>query len=109
MARSKNRRFVRRKRQQKYVAFTQAKKQLAISKWHDRLEKSKKHILNLSNYPLNDDEIQILGRGIKFIPSRKFKPITLMRDFISFEKKLRWKYLFHVNPQMRKNENNNYL
>ena len=100
---------MRRKRQQKYVAFTQAKKQLAINKWHVRLEKSKKHILNLSNYPLNDDEIQILGRGIKFIPSRKFKPITLMRDFISFEKKLRWKYLFHVNPQMRKNENNNYL
>ena len=64
-----------------------------------RLEKNKTHIKNLSNKDLTNDQINLLAKGLKFIPT----PVTneeqiqrqLLRDFDSFARRMRLRYIFH--------------
>ena len=55
---------------------------------------AKKHIFNFSNIALSDDEILLLGKGLKFVPSPSFKrlKINLLRDFDVLSRKMRCKY-----------------
>ena len=62
-------------------------------------EARKKHIKNLSDYKLTRDQINVLSRGLKFIPT----PVTntghvraeLLKDFNAFARRMRLQYIFH--------------
>ena len=61
-----------------------------------KLEKAKSYILNLSKYKLNNEDILLLSKGLKFIPTPNTKNAKnqLMRSFNEFARKLRCKYHF---------------
>ena len=73
---------------------TKHKKQL-----HERLEANKKHIKNLSNKELTNDEINLISKGLKFIPTPVTKEIhikrQLLRDFEQFARRMRLRYIYH--------------
>ena len=101
----RNRRFSKQTRNEKFLALSQKKKTRNFQKRQKRLENSKKFILNLSNHTLSENEILLLGRGLKFVPTTKLTPNKIMKDFSNFENKLRWKYHFHVSePREKPNE-----
>ena len=62
-------------------------------------EARKKHIKNLSDYKMTRDQINVLSRGLKFIPT----PVTntghvraeLLKDFNAFARRMRLQYIFH--------------
>ena len=62
-------------------------------------EARKKHIKNLSDYKMTRDQIHVLSRGLKFIPT----PVTntghvkaeLLKDFNAFARRMRLQYIFH--------------
>ena len=64
-----------------------------------RLETNKKHIKNLSDKVLTNEQISLLGKGLKFIPT----PVTnetqikkqLLRDFDQFARRMRLQYIYH--------------
>ena len=64
-----------------------------------QLEANKKHIKNLSNKQLTEDQINLLGKELKFIPT----PVTkhdqirrqLLRDFEQFARRMRPQYMYH--------------
>ena len=64
-----------------------------------RLETNKKHIKNLSDKVLTNEQISLLGKGLKFIPT----PVTnetqikkqLLRDFDQFARRMRLQYVYH--------------
>ena len=64
-----------------------------------QLEANKKHIKNLSNKQLTEDQINLLGKGLKFIPT----PVTkhdqirrqLLRDFEQFARRMRLQNMYH--------------
>ncbi|KAK3085251.1 hypothetical protein FSP39_000707 [Pinctada imbricata] len=60
-------------------------------------------VLNLSNYNLNDSEITILAKGLKFIPSPRVYNTrrNIMKDFLEFARKLRCKYHFHKKEEKK--------
>ena len=63
------------------------------------LEVNKKHIKNLSNKQLTEDQINLLGKGLKFLPT----PVTnqeqirlqLLSDFEQFAGRMRLQYMYH--------------
>ena len=63
------------------------------------IESRKKYIKNLSNEQLTDEQITLLSRGLKFIPT----PVTkeniirrqLLADFNQFARRMRLQYIFH--------------
>ena len=64
-----------------------------------QLEANEKHIKNLSNQELTKHQINLLAKGLKFVPC----PITkethitkqLLRDYDNFARKMRLRYIFH--------------
>ena len=64
-----------------------------------QLEANEKHIKNLSNQKLTNDQINLLAKGLKFVPC----PITketqirkqLLRDYDNFARRMRLRYIFH--------------
>ena len=62
------------------------------------IESRKQHIKNLSNEQLTDEQITLLSRGLKFIPT----PVTkenlirckLLADFDQFARRIRLQYIF---------------
>ena len=72
---------------------TKNKKQL-----HEPSEANKKHIKNLSNKELTNDEISLLAKGLKFIPTPVTKEIhikrQLLRDFEQFARRMRLCYIY---------------
>ena len=64
-----------------------------------QLEANEKHIKNLSNQELTKDQINLLAKGLKFVPC----PITkethirkqLLRDYDNFARRMRLRYIFH--------------
>ena len=62
-------------------------------------ECNKQYIKNLSNIQLTTDQINLLSKGLKFIPT----PVTiensirhqLMRDFDHFARRMRLRYMYH--------------
>ena len=63
------------------------------------MESKKAHIKNLSDYNLTRDEINLLSRGLNYIPT----PVTndshirktLLKDFAAFERRMRLQFIFH--------------
>ena len=63
------------------------------------MESKKAHIKNLSDYDLTRDEINLLSRGLNYIPT----PVTndshiwktLLKDFAAFERRMRLQFIFH--------------
>ena len=70
---------------------------------HDILKKTmeskKAHIKNLSDYDLTRDEINLLSRGLNYIPT----PVTneshirkeLLKYFAAFARRMRLQFIFH--------------
>ena len=64
-----------------------------------RLDANKKHIKNLSDKKLTNDQINLLVKGLKYIPT----PVTnemqikrqLLRYFDHFARRMRLQYIFH--------------
>ena len=60
---------------------------------------NKKHIKNLSNVELTNDQINLLAKGLKFIPTPKQKEIQvrreLLKDFDQFTRRMRLQYIYH--------------
>ena len=64
-----------------------------------QIEANRKHIKNLSNKELSNDQINLLAKGLKFIPT----PVTkqsqikrqILRDFDQFARRMRLMYIFH--------------
>ena len=71
--------------------------------FQNNIESRKQHIKNLSNTQLTDEQISLLSRGLKFIPT----PVTreniirrqLLNDFSQFARRMRLKYIFHGNDK----------
>ena len=57
---------------------------------------NEKFISNLSNKVLNDDEVSLLSKGLKFIPTPNMPAsnMPLIRDFNKFARLMRLKYVF---------------
>ena len=66
---------------------------------NETLEANKKHIKNLSNKELTNDQINLASKGLKFIPT----PVTnlnlvrrqLLQDFNQFARRMRLQYIFY--------------
>ena len=74
-----------------------------LKKQNDKVQKTKQFILNLSNRPLTDNEVLLLSKGLKFIPSpyQKNTKKTLMKSFNEFARKLRCRYHFHEDIESK--------
>ena len=68
-------------------------------RYKNAIESRKKHIKNLSNEQLTDEQITLLSRGLKFIPT----PVTtennirrkLLKDFDLFARRMRLQYIYY--------------
>ena len=64
-----------------------------------KTESNRKYIKNLSNLELTNDQINLLSRGLKFVPT----PITnetalrkqLLTDFKDFARRMRLQFIYH--------------
>ena len=70
----------------------------------NRIDQDKKFVLNLSSKTLNDKEIMVLAKGLKFIPATYISRRNLMKDFCKFERNLRLKYFFEINKEIKVKE-----
>ena len=70
-----------------------------IDRFDAQPEANKKHIKNLSNVELTNDQINLLAKGLKFIPTPKQKEIQIRRHllkyFDQFAKRIRLQYIYH--------------
>ena len=86
------------------------KRKVRNKKRHDRRKITKrdknkksannqKYIKNLSDYEMSTDEINLLSKGLKFIPTPTMGETRikrqLLQDFKQFERRMRLKYIFH--------------
>ena len=64
-----------------------------------QLEANEKHIKNLSNQELTNDQINLLAKGLKFVPCPITKEMQirkqLLRDYDNFARRMRLRYIFH--------------
>ena len=77
----------------------QTKKKKHKKQLNAQLEANEKHIKNLSNKELTNDQINLLAKGLKYIPCPVTKEIhirqQLLRDFERFARQMRLQYIFH--------------
>ena len=70
-----------------------------IDRLHTQTEANKEHIKNLSNVELTTEQINLLAKGLKFIPTPKEKEIQirrqLLKDFDQFSRRMRLQYIFN--------------
>ena len=59
---------------------------------------AKQYIRNLSDYTLNSSEINVLAKGLKFIPAHTIKPSSMICDFTKFERRMRLAYKYADEP-----------
>jgi hypothetical protein len=66
---------------------------------HAQTEANKKHIKNLSNIALTNDQTNLLAKGLKFILTPKENDTQirchLLKDFDHFARRMRLQYIFH--------------
>ena len=66
---------------------------------HAQTEANKEHIKNLANVELTTDQINLLAKGMKFIPTPKEKEIQirrqLLKDFDQFSRRMHLQYIFN--------------
>ena len=74
------------------------KRNKRTKQFNARLEANKKHIKNLSNNSMTTEQINLLGRGLKFIPTPLTKQTQirrqLLQDFDQFARRMRLQYIF---------------
>ena len=65
--------------------------------YHDKI--NERFIKNLSNYEMTTDQINLLSKGLKFIPTPSVKENAvrqrLLLDFKHFARRMRLRYIFH--------------
>ena len=66
---------------------------------YSQTEANKKHIKNLSNIALTNDQTNLLAKGFKFIPTPKENETQirrhLLKDFDHFARRMRLQYIFY--------------
>ena len=76
----------------------QRKRNKRTKYFNARLEANTKHIKNLSNHIMTTEQINLLGKGLKFIPTpptnKKQIRRQLLQDFNQFARRMRLKYIF---------------
>ena len=74
------------------------KRNKRTKQFNARLEANKKHIKNLSNNNMTTEQINLLGRGLKFIPTPLTKQTQirrqLLQDFDQFARRMCLQYIF---------------
>ena len=68
-------------------------------RYNNIIESHRKHIRNLSNEQLTDEQITLLSRGLKFIPTpviteNKIRR-ELLKDFDLFARQMRLQYIYY--------------
>ena len=75
-----------------------------------RCQKPNPPITNLNNYHLSKDEINLLSKGLNFIPTpRRDHPPKMLQDILLFDRRVRLKYHFTDTadqPQVPQQPNN---
>ena len=70
-----------------------------IKLYNEAIETRKKHIKSLSDTELTTEQINLLSRGLKFIPTPVMKEnqirSQLISDFNQFARRMRLKYIYH--------------
>ena len=66
-------------------------------------------VTNLSQHPLNECQISLLSRGLKFIPDRhKVDKLKLLADLAEWERRMRLRELFYAEgtePKTKQDKN----
>ena len=64
-----------------------------------KIAQAKKHVINLSQRQLTENEYLLLSRGLKFIPMPFVKgaKAEVLKDFDELARKMRCRYLYHDN------------
>lgn len=62
-----------------------------------KITQAKKHVINLSQRQLSDNEYLLLSRGLTFIPTHFVKgaEAEVLKDFDELARKMRCRYLYH--------------
>ena len=64
-----------------------------------RTESNRKYIKNLSNLELTNDQINLLSRGLKFVPTPTTNETALRKqlltDFKDFARRMRLQFIYH--------------
>ena len=78
-----------------------------------RYQKPNPPITNLSNHHLSKDEINLLSKGLNFIPTpRRDHPAKMLQDILLFDRTIRLKYHFMDTgdqPQISQQPNHNQI
>ena len=64
-------------------------------KYTEQANTAKQYIRNLSDIKLNNDEIIVLAKGLKFVPTPNIRHWDLIHDFTKFERLMRLQYEYH--------------
>ena len=69
---------------------------------HNTRAQNERYIKNLSNQALSNDEVKLLSRGLKFIPTPPVPSSnkSLLKDFNNFARTMRLKYMFVNKPKI---------
>ena len=65
------------------------------------IESRKEHIENLSDTQLTDEQINLLSRGLKFIPVPVTRENVIMRQFSQFARRMRLQRIFYGKEKER--------
>jgi len=72
-------------------------------RYNNIIESHRKHIRNLSNEQLTDEQITLLSRGLKFIPTTVTTESNirreLLKDFDLFARRMRLQYIYYGNER----------
>lgn len=96
MARRFSKALKKRKKSQKLTKMIQKSKENKKTIIAKKVRDAKQYVKNLSSYKLNDNEILLLAKGVKFIPTPKIERSVkkLMNDFSEYERRMRCSFLF---------------
>ena len=75
---------------------SQSRKRLKTSLTCNTRAKNEKYIKHFSNKALSDEEVKLLSRGLKFIPTTPVPTSnkSLLKDFNNFARAMRLRYMF---------------
>jgi len=93
------RHFNKHKKINKHKRRLKNKVAMQLCKHKFKIAQAKKHVINLSQRQLSDNEYLLLSRGLKFIPTPFVKgaKAEVLKDFDELVRKMRCRYLYHDN------------
>ena len=96
MARRFSQTLKKRKAHHKLIRAINKSTDLKLTKIAKKIKDAKKFVKNFSSHILTDNEILLLSKGVKFIPTPKTErtTINLMKNFSEFERRMRCTYLY---------------